>query len=58
MSNVFNINSINVDFQDCQLQILIKKDFFNHYSAKCDLSLMINDNPHKMILFWQLFQNQ
>lgn len=52
MSNVFNINSINVDFQDCQLQILIKKNFFNNYSAKCDLSLMINDNPNKMILFW------
>ena len=51
MSNVFNINSVNVDFQDCQLQILIKKNFFNNYSAKCELSLMINDNPHKMILF-------
>lgn len=48
MSNVFNINSVNVDFQDCQLQILIKKNFFNNYSAKCELSLMINDNPHKM----------
>ena len=52
MSNVFNINSVNVDFQDCQLQILIKKNFFNSYSAKCELSLMVNDNPHKMILFW------
>ena len=52
MSNVFNINSVNVDFQDCRLQILIKKNFFNNYSAKCELSLMINDNPHKMILFW------
>lgn len=48
MSNVFNINSVNVDFQDSQLQILIKKNFFNNYSAKCELSLMINDNPHKM----------
>lgn len=27
MSNVFNINSVNVDFQDCRLQILIKKNF-------------------------------
>lgn len=52
MSNVFDINSVNVDFQDCQLQIVIKKNFFNNYSAKCELSLMINDNPHKMILFW------
>lgn len=52
MSNVFNINSVNLDFQDCQLQIVIKKNFFNNYSAKCELSLMINDNPHKMILFW------
>ena len=52
MSNVFNINSVNVDFQDCQLQILIKKNFFNSYSAKCELSLMVNDNSHKMILFW------
>ena len=52
MSNVFNINSVNTDFQDCQLQILIKKNFFNSWSAKCELSLMINDNPHKMILFW------
>lgn len=52
MSNVFDINSVNVDFQDCKLQILIKKDFFNHYSAKCNLSLMVNDNPHKMILFY------
>lgn len=51
MSNVFNIDSVNVDFQDCRLQILIKKNFFNNYSAKCVLSLMINDNPHKMILF-------
>lgn len=58
MSNVFNINSVNVDFQDCQLQILIKKDFLNRYTAKCELSLMINDNPHKMTLFYQLFQNQ
>ena len=48
MSNVFNINSVNVDFQDCQLQILIKKDFFNHYSVQCNISLMVNDNPHKM----------
>lgn len=48
MSNVFDINSVNVDFQDCKLQILIKKDFFNHYSAKCNLSLKVNDNPHKM----------
>lgn len=48
MSNVFNINSVNVDFQDSQLKILIKKNFFNNYSAKCELSLMINDNPHKM----------
>ncbi len=52
MSNVFNIDSVNVDFQDCQLQILIKKDFFNHYSAKCNLSLMVNDNPHKITLFY------
>ena len=52
MSNVFNIDSVNVDFQDCQLQILIKKDFFNHYSAKCNLSLMVNDNPHKINLFY------
>lgn len=52
MCNVFNINSVNVDFQDCQLQILIKKNFFNNYSAKCELSLMVNGNPHKMILFW------
>ena len=51
MSNVFNIDSVNVDFQDCRLQILIKKNFFNNYSAKCELSLMINDNPHKMTLF-------
>lgn len=48
MSNVFNINSVNVDFQDCQLQILIKKNFFNRYSAKCNISLKVNDNPHKM----------
>lgn len=52
MSNVFNINSVNVDFQDCQLQILIKKNFFNSYTAKCNLSLMINDNPHKINLFY------
>lgn len=48
MSNVFNINSVNVDLQDCQLQILIKKNFFNRYSAKCNISLKVNDNPHKM----------
>lgn len=48
MSNVFNINSVNVDFQDSQLQILIKKNFFNRYSAQCNISLMVNDNPHKM----------
>ena len=48
MSNVFNINRVNVDFQDCQLQILIKKNFFNRYSAQCNISLMVNDNPHKM----------
>lgn len=52
MSNVFNINSVNVDFQDCRLQILIKKNFFNRYTAKCNLSLMINDNPHKINLFY------
>lgn len=48
MSNVFSINSVNVDFQDSQLQILIKKNFFNRYSAQCNISLMVNDNPHKM----------
>ena len=52
MSNVFNINSVNVDFQDCQLQILIKKNFFNSYTAKCNLSLTVNDNPHKINLFY------
>lgn len=52
MSNVFNINSVNVDFQDCQLQILIKKNFFNSYTAKCNLSLIVNDNPHKINLFY------
>ncbi len=52
MSNVFNINSVNVDFQDCQLQILIKKNFFNSYTAKCNLVLMVNDKPHKINLFY------
>lgn len=52
MSNVFNINSVNLDFQDCQLQIVIKKNFFNSYTAKCNLSLMVNDNPHKINLFY------
>ena len=52
MSNVFNINSVNVDFQDCQLQILIKKNFFNSYTAKCNLVLMVKDNTHKINLFY------
>ena len=52
MSNVFNINSVNVDFQDCKLQILIKKNFINSYTAKCNLVLMVNDNPHKINLFY------